>query len=569
MPHANYTAAAGLLFGFIIGKGAVRVQKLPLKHKNKMKLPRGRNGVTLMELVVAMALFAIISTFAVTMALSVNTKTNNGIGTVGAANEMKRAERLIENWFYSSGSGNNMRCVNVIGGMPDSPVATVPATTTTTTPATTPPTETNPTAATTIKSGTLLDWSTVTYDRGDLKISGSGVGYSGGTNFDNKTDGWVSYKSTIADKKENLYFWGFPSGYSSHTGFRFKAYASEDVTLNCGSKDNESMRKQIPISTVKPSDYYYIETSDLNGAGGNITFYPSKANVTIYISDIEWYDEVAVSATPAAAAETNPTAATTIQSETLLKWSDVTYNTSSQNLVMSGSNKGHAKFSVFDTTSKTGWVRFVCTGTDENSFYFWGFPSGYSSHTGFRFRAYASEEVTLNCGRKGNVSMQKPISLLTADTSNYYYIETSNLDGEEGNITFYPSKANVTIYISDIQWYDEVEVTTTTTTATAANTTVATTETPAEPPHSPININIQNGVIVIMNSGSSNESYLVFNKDNMTVSCGDQYESEKLDLKKSQGLKISTNGTLLKLEFETPDFPFNKRVMLFAKRTTD
>ena len=72
-----------------------------------------------------------------------------------------------------------------------------------------------------------------------------------------------------------------------------------------------------------------------------------------------------------------------------------------------------------------------------------------------------------------------------------------------------------------------------------------------------------------MNSGSSNESYLVFNKDNMTVSCGDQYESEKLDLKKSQGLEISTNGTLLKLVFVTPDFPFNKRVMLFAKRTTD
>ena len=72
-----------------------------------------------------------------------------------------------------------------------------------------------------------------------------------------------------------------------------------------------------------------------------------------------------------------------------------------------------------------------------------------------------------------------------------------------------------------------------------------------------------------MNSGSSNESYLVFNKDNMTVSCGDQYESEKLDLKKSQELQISTNGTLLKLVFVTPDFPFNKRVMLFAKRTTD
>ena len=381
------------------------MQKMPLKHKNKMKLPRGRNGVTLMELVVAMALFAIISTFAVTMALSVNTKTNNGIGTVGAANEMKRAERLIENWFYSSGSGNNMRCVNVINGAPESPITTAPATTAATTPATTAPTETNPTAATTIKSGTLLDWSTVSAEGDKLKISNTQQGCIKGTDLNTSTDGWVSYTSTSAKNKNNFYFWGFPSGYSSHKGFRFKAYASKNgAVLYYGDQNDGNKRKHVTLSD-SPSEYNYIETS--------------------------------------------------------------------------------------------------------------------------------------------------------------------NLDGAEGNITFYPDKSGVTIYISDIEWYDKVEVTTTPTAATAANTTVATTETPAEPPHSPIDINIQNGVIVIMNSGSSNESYLVFNKDNMTVSCGDQYESEKLDLKKSQGLKISTNGTLLKLEFDTPDFPFKKRVMLFAKRTTD
>ena len=382
------------------------MQKMPLKHKNKMKLPRGRNGVTLMELVVAMALFAIISTFAVTMALSVNTKTNNGIGTVGAANEMKRAERLIENWFYSSGSGNNMCCVNVIGGTPDSTVTTAPATTAaTTTAATTAPTETNPTAATTIKSEILLDWSIVSAEGDKLKISNTQQGCIKGTGLNTSNDGWVSYTSTSAKNKNNFYFWGFPSGYSSHKGFRFKAYASKNgAVLYYGDQNDGNKQKHVTLYD-SPSNYYYIETSYLNGTGGNITFYPEESGVTIYISDIEWYDEVEVSTTPAA--------------------------------------------------------------------------------------------------------------------------------------------------------------------TTAATTTAATTEMPAEPPHSPININIQNGVIVIMNSGSSNESYLVFDKDNMTVSCGDQYESEKLFLKKSQGLEISTNGTLLKLVFNTPDFPFNKRVMLFAKRTTD
>ena len=549
------------------------MQKLPLKLKSKMKPLRGGNGVTLMELVVAMALFAIISTFAVTMALSVNAKTNSGIGTVGAANEMKRAERLIENWFYSNGSGNNMRCVNVADGTPDSPVTPAPATTAapTTAAATAAAAETNPTAATTVQSGTLLDWSTVSADGDKLKISGTQQGCIQGSDLNTSIDGWVSYKSTSAKNKNNFYFWGFPTEYSSHTGFRFKAYASKKgAVLYYGDQNVGNKQKHVTLSD-SPSDYYYIESSFLNGTDGNITFYPEESGVTIYIRDIEWYDEVTVTPTTAAttaAAETDPTAATTIKSGTLLDWSIVTYD--SGDLKISGSGVGYSGGSEFNNTSD-GWVSYKSTIADKKeNLYFWGFPSGYSSHTGFRFKAYASEDVTLNCGSKDNGSMRKQIPLSTVKPSHYYYIETSFLNGTGGNITFYPNKAGVTIYISDIEWYDEVEVTTTTAATTAAATTTTdNTETTSATPLLPIDIDIYNGVIVIMNSGSSNEAYLVFDKDNMTVSCGNQYESEQLVLKKSQVLQISTNGTLLKLVFDTPDFPFKKRVMLFAKRTTD